>query len=211
MKKVVVSRLFNVLSDSEDAISTSTMLKIDKIRKDNNLFIIMDNCHYKDILFYDKSYPFIDYIIACGGSYIFDVRKDRVVYKKKVLASTLKKLNKTSSKKKYYLEDKVVDKIDIDNDEVYKVDIIDYSDEDLEIVKKLTVNTFIHDNIIEINRVTKFEALDKILKNRYSKDNIISICLDDSDLGVLNNSNGYLVKKGDNDNKIVEKILNKYF
>ena len=39
MKKVVVSRLFNVLSDSEDAISTSTMLKIDKIRKDNNLFI----------------------------------------------------------------------------------------------------------------------------------------------------------------------------
>ncbi len=211
MKKVVVSRLFNVLCDSEDAIATSTMLKIDKIRQDGNIFIIMDNCHYKDVLFYDLSYPFIDYIIACNGSYIYDVKKNKVVYKKKILTSTLKKLNKTPSKKLYYLDDEVVNKCNIENDEVYKIDIIDYTEEDLDIIKKLTVNYFIHDNIIEINRMTKFEALDKILKNKYSKNNIISICLDDSDIGILNNSNGHLIKQGENDKKIVEKILNKYF
>jgi len=210
MKRVVVSRLFNVLSDWEDAISTSTMLMIDKIRQDKNLFIVMDNCHYKDILFYDISYPFIDYIIACNGSYVYDCRKKKVVYKKKLLLSTLKKIEKLSCKKHYYLEDKVVDSIDINNDVVYKVDLIDYKD-DMNIINKLKVNSFIHDNIIEINRVDKYEALTKTLKDKYNDKDIISIGYDESDKCVLNNTCGYLVKKGDNNKKIVEKILKENF
>ena len=210
MKRVVVSRLFNVLSDWEDAISTSTMLMIDKIRQDNNIFVVMDNCHYKDVLFYDISYPFIDYIIACNGSYVYDCKKKKVVFKKKLLLSTLKRIEKLNCKKLYYLEDKVVDEIDINNDEVYKVDLIYYND-DINIINKLKINSFKHDNIIEINRMSKYEALTKLLKDKYDKKAIISIGYDNSDKEVIKNSCGYLVKEGDNNNKIVEKILKEHF
>ncbi len=210
MKRVVVSRLFNVLCDWEDAIATSTMLYIDKVRKDKNLFIVMDNCSLQDILFYDASYPFIDYVIACNGSLVYDCVKKKIKFKKKLLLSTIKKINKLSCKKYYYTESLKKNEY-LDTDDVYKIDLVDYTDSDLEIVKKLNVNYYVHDNIIEINRVSKYDALTKLLKDKYDKNSIISIGYDDSDKEVINNTCGYLVKKGENNNKIVEKILKEYF
>ncbi len=200
MKKVIVSRLFNVLSDWEDAISTNTMLMIDKIRQDKNIFIVMDNCSCKDILFYDYSYPFIDYIIACNGSYVFDPHKNKVIFKKKMLSSDLNRINKNiKSKIKYYSE----------NNEIYKLDIIDFKKEDLELIKKLKLNYFVNDNILEVNRCDKLTGLNKILKDKYKKEDIISIGCDDSDKCILNNSQGYLIKKGDN-KKVLEILKNNF-
>ena len=202
MKKVIVSRLFNVLSDYEDAIPTSTMLVIDKVRHDKNLFIVMENCSCDDVLFYDYSYPFIDYIIACNGSYVYNPRKKKVIFKKKMLSTDLNRIEKNiTSKTKYYTEE----------DGVYKIDIIDYKKSDLELIKKLKLNYFINNNILEVNRCDKLEALNKILKDKYNNKDIISIGYDESDKCVLDNTCGYLVKYGENNNKVVEKILKENF
>ena len=59
MIKMVVSSFYNTLIDEEDAIPTSTMLEIDRIRKKGIIFTICTNRLYTELLEYNRDFPFI--------------------------------------------------------------------------------------------------------------------------------------------------------
>ena len=66
MYKMVVSDFDGTLIDEYEAISLSTMLEIDKVRKDKVVFVIVTERCLSDILYYNRDFSFIDYIVACG-------------------------------------------------------------------------------------------------------------------------------------------------
>ncbi|MBQ9018728.1 MAG: HAD hydrolase family protein [Bacilli bacterium] len=92
MIKMVVSSFYNTLINKEEAIDMSTMLEIDRIRNEKVLFTISTNGLYKEILDYNKDFPFVDYIISLNGSYIYDVLKDKCIYKQKIAKIDVKKI-----------------------------------------------------------------------------------------------------------------------
>ncbi len=94
MYKMVVSDFCKTLINSDEAISVSTMLEIDRIRKSNILFTITTSKSAKIVRDYNRDFPFIDYIVAFNGSYIYDVNKDLVLYDKPLALATIKKLYK---------------------------------------------------------------------------------------------------------------------
>ena len=68
MYKLVVSGFDNVLINSDEAISTSTILEIDRVRNNEVLFAILCDRGYKEVLEYNKDFSFVDYIISCNGA-----------------------------------------------------------------------------------------------------------------------------------------------
>lgn len=208
MLKMVSSSFYNTLIDNEEAIPKTTMLEIDRIRKKNILFTINTNRHYKEVLDYNKSYNFIDYIISLNGSYIYDVNKEKCIFKKKLSTVNLKKIKDTYKDKDifYYTEDNILN--DYENNDIYKVEIkIDNDlDELLKRAKKLKVNMSIlsinDEDFLEItsNNASMFTGLDKIsLKNNFELKNILSICGNDSDLPIVKNiEKAFIVKNSSN-------------
>ena len=92
MLKMVVSSFYNTLIDGEDAIPASTMLEIERIRKKGIIFSICTNRTYKEILDYNKDFPFVDYIISLNGTYVYDVEKGKCIFKKKITQTILNKI-----------------------------------------------------------------------------------------------------------------------
>ncbi len=70
MIKMFISSFYNTLIDEEDAIPTTTMLAIDQLKQKNILITIITNRLQNEVLYYNKDYPFIDYIISLNGSII---------------------------------------------------------------------------------------------------------------------------------------------
>lgn len=208
MLKMVSSSFYNTLIDNEEAIPKTTMLEIDRIRKKNILFTINTNRHYKEVLDYNKSYNFIDYIISLNGSYIYDVNKEKCIFKKKLSTVNLKKIKDTYKDKDifYYTEDNILN--DYENNDIYKVEIkIDNDlDELLKRAKKLKVNmstlSINDEEFLEItsNNASMFTGLDKIsLKNNFELKNILSICGNNSDLPIVKNiEKAFIVKNSSN-------------
>ena len=64
MIKMVVSGFYNTLLDEEEAIPTSTMLEIERIRQKGVAFTICTNRLYTEVLDYNKDFPFLDYIVS---------------------------------------------------------------------------------------------------------------------------------------------------
>ena len=95
MSKMLVCQCEDVLINSEGAIFNSTMIKIDELRSNDNLFTITTGRDLESVLYYNKSYPFIDYIIYCEGAYVLDVNKDKVIYKRNIGINIIKKIKKT--------------------------------------------------------------------------------------------------------------------
>ena len=204
MIKMVVSSFHNTLIDNEGAIPMSTMLEIEKIRKNNIIFTVCTNREYKEVLEYNKDFPFIDFIVSLNGSYIYDVSKGKALFKKKINQTTINKIDKIDVKKLYYTEDGVFNNInEVNNKEIYKVEI--ESNEVEEISKKIgkaaiNISTFIIDdkNFIEItsNQASMFNGVDKVsLKNNITLDNVLTICGNESDTSLVQNiKNSYVVK-----------------
>lgn len=94
MYKLLISDFEDTLIDEEDAIPLSTVLEIDKIRNNKVLFGIFTKRNFKSILEYNKDFPIVDYIIALDGSYIYDVKKDKPLFKRNVAISIVKKIKK---------------------------------------------------------------------------------------------------------------------
>ena len=63
MYKVVVSEFDRTLINSEEAISSSTVMEIDRIRNMGCLFCISTDRFLSDILSYNRDFIFTDYII----------------------------------------------------------------------------------------------------------------------------------------------------
>ena len=84
MIRMVVSSFYNTLINYEEAIPTSTMLEIDRIRNNKVLFTISTNGLYNEILDYNKDFPFVDYIISLNGSCVYDALNNKCIYKQKI-------------------------------------------------------------------------------------------------------------------------------
>lgn len=99
MYRMVVSDFYGTLIDSEEAISLSTMIELDRIRKAGVLFCITTSKSARVVIDYNKDFPFIDYVIAFNGSYIYDLVNDKVLYDKGLGVSVVKKIYKLFSDK----------------------------------------------------------------------------------------------------------------
>lgn len=237
MYKLVVSSFDNTLINSEEAISTSTMIKLDEIRNKGVIFGISTNRCYKDVLSYNRDFPFIDYIIAYNGAYVYDVKKEKTLFKKSLLIGNVKKIyNKFKDYKLlFYTDTDIYNDLNAINDnKVYKIKIICNESEFNLISKELDklnldiiyyMNNDYDSYFVEIfrNNVNKLIGIEKICNKKISLDNVLYIGYDNTDLDVFKNvgyssivANGNLELKDyvdsvtfSNDEKGVEKLLNK--
>ena len=126
MYKIVVSEFDRTLINSEEAISGSTVMEIDRIRNNGCLFCISTDRFLSDVLDYNKDFIFTDYIICCSGAYLYDVVNDKIVYKKNITNVVLKKiLDNFSDYDIYaYLEDRYWLIKGIVKEKIYKLEIV---------------------------------------------------------------------------------------
>lgn len=115
MIRMLISSFYNTLIDKEEAIPMSTMLEIDKLRNKGILFSVCTNRDKDSVLYYNHDYPFIDYVIAYNGNYIYDVNKDKYLYKNPLNKSVVQEIEKLfkDNELNYYKEDNKVYKIEI--------------------------------------------------------------------------------------------------
>lgn len=205
MLRMVITSFYNTLIDNEDAISMSTMLEIDKLRKNNTLFTICTNRDKDEVLYYNKDYPFIDYIISMNGNYIYDVKKDTSIYKKALKKSTIKKIEKIfqSYELKYYKEE----------NEIYKIEI-PIKKKEINIINEISnlevsSSIFKYNNnlFIEITSLNTYEGIKYLLKKlKITNNDVISIIGNLSEKEIINNiDKTYVVS---NANKELKSISN---
>ena len=99
MYKMIVSDFYGTLINSEEAISLSTMIELDRVRKEGVLFTITTSKSARVVIDYNRDFPFIDYVVAFNGSYIYDVENNSVIYSKGLSSTLLKKIYKMFSDK----------------------------------------------------------------------------------------------------------------
>ncbi|MBQ2909762.1 MAG: HAD family phosphatase [Bacilli bacterium] len=99
MYKMIVSDFSGTLINSDEAISVSTMLELDRVRKNGVIFCITTSKGIRVVKDYNRDFPFIDYIVAFNGSYIYDLNNDNVIYDKSISISNVKKIYKLFSSK----------------------------------------------------------------------------------------------------------------
>ena len=214
MIRMVVSSFYNTLIDNEEAIPTSTMLEIDRIRNKNILFTISTNGNYKEILEYNQSYPFIDYIIALNGSYVYDVSNNKCIYKQKIAMNDVKKIYNSfkTYNINYYTEDNILKNYNETlNKDVYKIEIEEYKDTN---IGSINCNLSILENnnkkYLEIisNKCNSYMALNKINEiNSIEEKEVLVITGNDSDIELVKNiNNSYVVANAPN---ALKKISNK--
>ena len=92
MYKLIVSDFDKTLIDDEEKIPISTVFLFDKLRRKGLKIAIATGRCLKSVADYDTDYIFMDYIICANGAYIYDVVKDKVIYKKNILITNLKKI-----------------------------------------------------------------------------------------------------------------------
>ena len=93
MYKMVACEFNRTLINSEEAISTSTMIEIDKLRRDKGIvFTVMTNELPDYVLDYNADFPFIDYIVGYNGAYIYDAVNEKCIFKKSIGISIIKKV-----------------------------------------------------------------------------------------------------------------------
>ena len=172
MYKLVISDFKDTIIDKEGSISTDTIISIDNYRRNGGLFCICSETNYEDVLYYDKSFHFIDYIISYSGSVIYDVNKEKIIYDKHILVSKIKKIIKNIDKVIMYdINGKKVK--DLDN-KIYRIDIPNNKD-NIEFIKELDVNYYIDDKKIIITGSNIYECINKIIKKKITYREVLCI------------------------------------
>lgn len=92
--KILISDFEDTLLDEEDAIPLSTMLSLDRIRNQKITYTVISKKSFKTVLDYNKDFPFMDYIIVLDGAYVYDVNKDKPLFKRNIAISIIKKIYK---------------------------------------------------------------------------------------------------------------------
>ena len=230
MIKMVVSSFYNTIIDSEEAIPTSTVLEIDRIRSKKGIFAVCTNRFYEEILDYNHDFHFVDYIISLNGSYVYDVNKNKCIFKKKISQTNLSKVSNLFADYKinYYTETEVYKKIP--DKDIYKIEVEIKDRSELEKLTKINLNY----SILELNnkmyleftnnKVSMFTGVDQIsLRNNISLNEVLVIGGNESDVELISNiPHNYVVdnasrelkkyakrKTTSNDEKGVERILKK--
>ena len=210
MKKMLVSSFNNTLISKDESISLPTMLAIDKLRSNNNIFVVATSSLLRTLIDYNESYIFSDYIISYNGAYIYNMKKDKTIFKKNIPSTILKKLTKLKNNDMafltlndtYYLGKSynydfpieitdINDFISFHKKDVYEV-IIHYKKKDLDeiikYIKQFNLNYFFRkqgkDTYIEIvyKEIDKFNSTKIICeKENIDINNVISIGNDTND------------------------------
>ena len=216
MIKMVVSSFYNTIINKEEAIPTSTMLEIDRIRQKGIIFSICTNRQYNEILEYNKDFPFVDYIISLNGSIVYDVKSEKIIYQKKLTKTNINKIYKFLPDINYsfYSQDSVYKNIsEIEDKDIYKIEI-ELSDNE-EIIKNKLKNLPLNISVFEYNdkryleinsnQASMFSGVDKIsLKKDLDLSNIIAISGNESDISLAKNIKRNFVVKN------ASKELKKY-
>lgn len=230
---MVVSSFYNTLINGEEAIPSSTMLEIDRIRNKGVVFSICTNRLAKEVLDYNRDFPFIDYIISLNGSCIYDVEKKKFFSKSKLSVANIKKLSNIFQdyKMTYYTEENAYFKLeDVPNQDIYKIEVEISTEEEKKKIEKLTVTSSIFcwqgKKYLEItsNKSSMFTGVDQVsLKLGISLKEIVTICSNESEYSLAKNiDKSYIVKNScdllkktthkvtnSNEEKGVERILKK--
>jgi len=200
MKKIVVSSFYNGLINDEEAIPVSTMLEIERLRKKEIAFSVCTNRLYTEVLDYNRDFPFLDYIIALNGSYIYDVQKKKCLFKKKLPKKVLEEIHKQFSKDKvyYYTATNSLETINFQED-IYKVEVgLSSRKVDDAFLKKLSVNTSIFSynqkNYLEITSslTDNYHALEKIVSTK-KLEPLAAVVVNEADISLVRNLNSCYV------------------
>lgn len=221
MYKLVVSNFDNTLINREEAISTSTMIKLEEIRNNGILFGVSTNRCYRDVLSYNKDFPFIDYIISYNGAYVYDVKKDKCLFKKYLLINSIKKIynNFSDYDLLFYTEEYFYNIKDIDleffkDNKIYKISILCNDNYNFIVnkINSLNLNISIYkyykdgDIYLDIFRdnINKFIGLNSICK-KINFNDVIGIGYDYSDFELLENV-GYSVLVSNGCDELKNKV-----
>lgn len=223
MYKMIVTGFDGVLVDDDAAISLSTMLEIDRVRRKKILFTIATSRCLGDILYYNRDFSFLDYVIASDGAIVYDVNKEKVIFKKAVSVSSIRKVYNTFSGYDIYAcrkdrKFKILDLNDISD--VYKLEIVCSSKDDcLEVVDRLKklnlkinyfeqyLNDTYYVDIVNLD-IDKFVGVEKICaKKKISPDEVVAFGEYYNDVSLVKNV-GMGVSMG-NAIKEVKKVAKK--
>lgn len=216
MIKMVVCSFYNTLIDKEDAIPTSTMLELDRLKRKGIAFSVCTNRLYQEVLDYNRDFPIIDYIISLNGSYIYDVEKQKVLSKSKLSKTTIQKITELSKDKTiyYYTATRRLTSIEGVEEDIYKIEV-ELETEDISMYEKINGNKSIleYDNKkyfeITSNKANPFRGVDQVsLKLNLSLEEILTVCGNESEIPLVHNiPRSYIVENSSNRlKKITKKI-----
>ena len=170
MKKMAICN-FEDLLDEEDAIPISTMLKLEKIKKNNYLLTIVTKKAAEEILDYNKDFPFIDYIITCNGYLIYDVTNNKKIGNYKISKKDISKIKNIDNNAIFIGEHGVV-KDNIESESIFQIIINNSITEKINLKIKKDHNKIImfKEEIDEIKSINKICILNKI-----TNDNLLLI------------------------------------
>ena len=209
MYKMMVSSFYNTLINKDESIALDTMLNIDRIRSKGILFTVSTSALFRTIIYYNDSYVFSDYISCYNGAYLYDMNNDKVLYKKNIPVTTLKKLIKL----------KGFDMAFCNKNDIYQI-IIHYKKKDLDeiikYIKQFNVNYFFKtngkDTFIEIiyKDIDKLNSIKMICdKKKIKLNEVVSVGGNSNDLNLISNTIGNCVKNGEKEVKKAAKYVTK--
>lgn len=156
MKKMIINSFYNTLIDKEDAIPLSTMLEIERIRKSGNKFVVLTNRSAEELAFYNRDFPFIDYIIAFNGNYVLDVENNKCLIDTKLREEDIELIKEEypNNNKMFYSLDKNYCE-DILCTDVYKIEI-ELKPREVKKVKLIN-NNYLKSSLFVLNKKTYLE------------------------------------------------------
>lgn len=92
MYKMIVSDFDGTIVDRDGRIPISTVIKIDELRRSGILFVIATGRCLNSISYYNKDFNFIDYVVSCNGAYVYDLQKQKCIFKKNILITNVRKI-----------------------------------------------------------------------------------------------------------------------
>ena len=178
MIQLLVSSFYNTLIDEEDAIPTSTMLAFDRIRK-NTKIAILTNRLEEEVLYYNRDYPFIDYIVSLNGGILYDVEKATHHSFATFTKEEVEEIESLFPKNKVKV---------LSGDSIYKIEVsLEKRKQKLPKIKNYQVSILERNKefFLEIGKNTPYEAIKKIMEiNSLQPDNVLAIIGNDSEIPI---------------------------
>lgn len=133
MYKLIVSSFLNTIINDYEEIPMSTVALIDELRRSGIKFVIATGKDIDSIIYYNRDFPFNDYLITSNGAYIYDMNKNKVIFKKNIGIRTINKIIKNYCDKSiiYLTNDSRINLISNEKDKfieenknnIYKIDL----------------------------------------------------------------------------------------
>lgn len=228
MCKLVVSAFDEAIVDIEEAIPTSTMLQLERIRKEGVLFAIATSRDLQTMLDYNRDFPFLDYLICHNGSYVYDVNNKEIIYEKHLGVRIVAKIKQLLEKYKLffgttdglYRDDAILYEC---NDDIYKIEAHGKSKRDVMAIMRLLSASGMCLTFYERYRAgkfyveitsgknTKLTGVSKIARrNKISLKEVMAIGVEANDVALVEAvGNGISMANGCRDVRKVAKSITK--